>query len=263
MSDNAPTQSTSDNNEEQVQTLLDEAEALRLAEDQELMISKEEAEARQYLEDQNALIDKAEAELMAVPPADEPTEVADQLTPIFVYGTLKKGHHNAKVLLATSKFVGVDSTLTRYRMRCVGFPRVWKDKKDGHSIEGELYLVNDEILGRLDTLEGVPRHYERKSVQLEKYGQAWMYVMPAGRSETDGVPVSPEPDGKLRWNKPLYREPVRLKASEISAAFEILALFTLTLEGLLEGDMTRETAKQHIGDKIKPAKDFCENIGFL
>jgi gamma-glutamylcyclotransferase (GGCT)/AIG2-like uncharacterized protein YtfP len=51
---------------------------------------------------------------------------------------------------------------------------------DPTHIIGELYLVSEDVLKRLDTLEGHPHHYNRTLVQIEngtEVREAFMYVM--------------------------------------------------------------------------------------
>ncbi len=85
---------------------------------------------------------------------------------VFVYGTLKAGHGNHR-LLETSKFLGEATTLPRYRLYdCGHFPCLVDAGTDGCAIQGEVYEVDYEVLTDLDRLEGVPRHYQRKEIKL-------------------------------------------------------------------------------------------------
>jgi gamma-glutamylcyclotransferase (GGCT)/AIG2-like uncharacterized protein YtfP len=84
---------------------------------------------------------------------------------VFVYGTLKRGHHNHRVLGPNPQFVGNAITNTKYKMLDAGFPvllALTKDDKDeGHFVEGEVYDVDADIAKRLDQLEGKGRMYNR------------------------------------------------------------------------------------------------------
>lgn len=82
---------------------------------------------------------------------------------VFVYGTLKKGHHNHRVLGPNPKFVGHAITNTKYVMHDAGFPVLLVPAKDeeGHFVEGEVYDVDLVTAARLDQLEGKGRMYDR------------------------------------------------------------------------------------------------------
>lgn len=90
---------------------------------------------------------------------------------VFTYGTLKKNYYNHH-LLETSEFIGNAVTKPFYRLYNLGsFPGLKEDKKNGKAIQGELYLVNDETLKRLDRLEGTPYLYVRKDLQIENVSE--------------------------------------------------------------------------------------------
>jgi gamma-glutamylcyclotransferase (GGCT)/AIG2-like uncharacterized protein YtfP len=75
---------------------------------------------------------------------------------VFVYGTLKQGYGNNR-LLSKAKFI----------MFGHGFPVVFKDD-GGHKIIGEIYDIGDngKILADLDALEGEGAMYDRKEVSV-------------------------------------------------------------------------------------------------
>lgn len=90
---------------------------------------------------------------------------------VFVYGTLKQGYGNHRLLTEAEKLgTAIVQDVTLYDM---GFP-VAIDS-DGDFVTGEVYRVDDEeTMQRLDWLEGYPSFYDRKLVDTE-HGQAWMY----------------------------------------------------------------------------------------
>lgn len=94
---------------------------------------------------------------------------------VFVYGTLKKGgryHH----LLEDSEFLGDDDTVDSYTLRSLGpFPGVTLESCI--KIKGELYSINENILKKLDILEGYPHFYNRIIIGLESGNNAWMYYL--------------------------------------------------------------------------------------
>lgn len=84
---------------------------------------------------------------------------------IFVYGTLKRGIHNHS-LLADSIYHGEGQTVEKFRMLLPSFPVILPDE-NGYPVKGELYQVDDEVLHRLDRLEGEGYVYHRKPVTIQ------------------------------------------------------------------------------------------------
>lgn len=124
---------------------------------------------------------------------------------VFVYGSLKRGCGNHHVLGSSVK-VADAVTLGRYSMRSGGFPVVLKSNPNGR-VTGEVYRVGEEILERLDRLEGNGAFYLREMVDLEladgSFASAWMYV---GMDQSGAVwgkffPVAPVAD-RLTWVLP-------------------------------------------------------------
>ena len=78
---------------------------------------------------------------------------------VFVYGTLKRGFYNHRLLREMdAKFLG--EALTREPMRMVlgeyGIPYLMRGEADGSAVvPGELWEVGDEGLDALDVLEGI------------------------------------------------------------------------------------------------------------
>lgn len=85
---------------------------------------------------------------------------------VFVYGTLKKGYGNHR-LLADKSLVGVGATDIRYNMIAGGFP-VIMTADDGLPVKGEVYDITGDIpcLDSLDRLEGEGVMYHRREVPV-------------------------------------------------------------------------------------------------
>jgi|APSaa5957512493_1039668.scaffolds.fasta_scaffold70672_1 gamma-glutamylcyclotransferase (GGCT)/AIG2-like uncharacterized protein YtfP len=84
---------------------------------------------------------------------------------IFIYGTLKKGECREECI--SGVFLGIRKTLPQYKLFNVGsYPALIEDRKEGISIEGELWAVNEECLKNLDLIEGHPHLYKRQPVSL-------------------------------------------------------------------------------------------------
>lgn len=101
-------------------------------------------------------------------------------TIVFVYGTLKSGHGNNR-LLDNASYFGA-ATVKGYGLIDGIIP--YAERRDGHQVVGELYLVRDQrTMNDLDRLEGYPYHYGRDYVMATtaegnfRYG-CWMYVAP-------------------------------------------------------------------------------------
>ena len=96
---------------------------------------------------------------------------------VFVYGTLRKSHGNHQ-LLEGAHYYGVGNTLHKYSIYLVGGYPYAISTEPRYPIVGELYGVNDEILKKLDKLEGHPIYYARNEVIVivdnVEY-TAWMY----------------------------------------------------------------------------------------
>ena len=79
---------------------------------------------------------------------------------VFVYGTLKRGFGNHR-LLEKAKYLGDYKTIDKYTMLSLGaFPAVVLEQETSR-ISGEIFLINKTILQNLDFLEGYPEFYNR------------------------------------------------------------------------------------------------------
>lgn len=138
--------------------------------------------------------------------ANEPTHYV-----VFVYGTLKQGYHNARVLGRGAEFLGKAVTCPRYQMIDVGCPVIIENEalyQDTYPVAGELYRIEAEALPRLDRLESEGRMYDRKVIECTLKGNETttqscsIYVGCAHWSQRHGRPVPPNPDGELEWTRP-------------------------------------------------------------
>jgi len=128
---------------------------------------------------------------------------------VFVYGTLKSGFRN-HYLLEDCEYSGSAVTVPTYRMIENGFPVILPDP-DGRPLAGEIYVIDDDTLARLDQLEREGSSYDRKliDVALALAGgeqlptKAFIYV---GREDRFGEAFASEPRyenvnerGELDW----------------------------------------------------------------
>lgn len=98
---------------------------------------------------------------------------------VFVYGTLKQGHGNNR-LLRTSTLIGRCLVKVPFSFVSLGgFPGLVRTNPPPASrdVGGEVWEVDDVTLGRLDMLEGHPDFYERLQIETP-FGTAWTYTLP-------------------------------------------------------------------------------------
>jgi gamma-glutamylcyclotransferase (GGCT)/AIG2-like uncharacterized protein YtfP len=96
---------------------------------------------------------------------------------VAVYGTLRKGQRN-NLLLNTSIFLGEDIIKESFEMYDLGhYPGVIIGN---NNITVEVYDINEQILKRLDYLEGYIENnktnlYDRIKINT-KFGEAYIYI---------------------------------------------------------------------------------------
>jgi gamma-glutamylaminecyclotransferase len=117
-------------------------------------------------------------------------------TVLFLYGTLKTGGQSNH-LLAGAEFLGPARTLSLYRLYGIGWhPGLVLDRANGVSIHGELWAVDDALLGRLDEYEGVPSYFTREAIAIaDHFGEVQAYFF-------NGV-VPTDARGGDRWPLPV------------------------------------------------------------
>lgn len=110
---------------------------------------------------------------------------------VFVYGTLRSGYGN-NVLLHNATFLG--EATTNGVMYSMGYiPFVSLTTQEG-TVHGEVYEINEDILRRLDQLEGYNIHqpdrsfYNRSLVNTLPYGEAFIYHIDTHDSERNKIP---------------------------------------------------------------------------
>lgn len=137
------------------------------------------------------------------------------MTPIFVYGTLKKGHGNNRVITEhPHEFVGEAVTNDKFFLYDGGFPRMSKSAKPVAAlsanqvygrkapVKGEVWLVDEAGLLACDRLEGHPTFYNREKIGVKitsmprpQFMTPWAYLIVG---VPNGAPASPQ-KGILQW----------------------------------------------------------------
>jgi len=118
----------------------------------------------------------------------------DATNRVFVYGTLRAGESNHRVLQGAQL---LDFTRSAPHFRLVnlgGFPAMVADGTT--EIVGELYAVDSAILARLDRLEGHPDFYRRTDIPLEGGAHAQAYLLRA--AQVRGKPTIASGDWRKR-----------------------------------------------------------------
>lgn len=116
-------------------------------------------------------------------------------TKLFIYGSLKRGFDNHKLLTRSALCRGKATTRAKfvlYEERFGNYP-IMTRKPFAH-IEGELYEIRtQELLDDLDRFEGVPEYYDRISIQVIYQGRivnAETYLVKDYQADADQKPLS-------------------------------------------------------------------------
>lgn len=90
---------------------------------------------------------------------------------LFVYGSLKKGFDNNKLLEKSTKRLGKASTVGKFGMFEDSFGNYpYLVKKPINRISGELYEIKrKDLLDQIDEFEGAPDYYQRKKIKVKTH----------------------------------------------------------------------------------------------
>jgi gamma-glutamylcyclotransferase (GGCT)/AIG2-like uncharacterized protein YtfP len=105
----------------------------------------------------------------------------DHDSPVFVYGSLKRGQPNHR-LLAQAEFLACGRTQPQFALFDLGaYPGLVRDSSAPQAIEGELYRVSGLLLAELDRFEDNGRLYRRELLPIRSLGddrehEAWAYL---------------------------------------------------------------------------------------
>jgi len=94
---------------------------------------------------------------------------------VFVYGTLKKGFHNHR-LLEGCEFIGTRSVSGFTLIDLGAFPGMVASPGE---VTGEVYEIDDETLARLDQLESEGSFYKRVKINIDGDDvSTYLYMLP-------------------------------------------------------------------------------------
>lgn len=90
---------------------------------------------------------------------------------LFVYGSLKKGFDNHRLLEKSTKRLGKATTINKFGMFEDSFGNYpYLITKPISKINGELYQINrKELLQEIDEFEGAPDYYQRKKIKVKTH----------------------------------------------------------------------------------------------
>lgn len=119
---------------------------------------------------------------------------------VFVYGTLMRGEPNHRWLDGARLLDGAARTAPSYELHDLGdFPAL---ALEGDSaVSGELYLVDEQGLARLDELEAHPELYSRENIRLDQGTSAVAYAMSRSLLAKHSLGVIREGDWRLRISR--------------------------------------------------------------
>lgn len=90
---------------------------------------------------------------------------------LFVYGSLKKGFDNHRLLEKSAKRLGKAKTVSKFGMFEDSFGNYpYLVSEPISKVEGELYEINrKELLEKIDEFEGAPDYYQRKRIKVKSH----------------------------------------------------------------------------------------------
>lgn len=113
---------------------------------------------------------------------------------LFVYGSLKKGFDNHKLLEKYTKRLGKASTVGKFGMFEDSFGNYpYLIKKPISRVDGELYEIKrKELLEKIDEFEGAPDYYQRKKIKVKTHhgvNFAYTYIREGADMPVDQKPL--------------------------------------------------------------------------
>jgi len=113
---------------------------------------------------------------------------------LFVYGSLKKGFDNDKLLEKSTRRLGKALTVGKFGMFEDSFGNYpYLIKKPINRIIGELYEIQrKELLDQIDEFEGAPDYYQRKKIKVKAHHGvqfAYAYIREGIETPEDQIPL--------------------------------------------------------------------------
>ena len=123
------------------------------------------------------------------------------ITTIAVYGTLKRGYGNNRLLTSWATFLGEDFVPFN-KIRGTGFPIAKFHGADGTKLlKVEIFAITSpETLQRVDALEGHPQWYKRTPVVTESGKNVEIYDMASQDFEDDSSRFAIQGTNTFEWS---------------------------------------------------------------
>lgn len=74
---------------------------------------------------------------------------------VFAYGSLMKGYYGYKTIMQSAEFLGEASVNGDLRFFCSDYPVLVHKPKNGKTVKGELYRVDEETMDKIRKYEGI------------------------------------------------------------------------------------------------------------
>ena len=135
---------------------------------------------------------------------------------VFVYGSLKRGFHNHPILyrggalyqgpaITVSPYLMLSGSMFPFLLNPAAFIRKTSVEGIIGRTKGELYIVREPLLARLDALEGHPDFYRREQVMIKadrgSVIVAWVYFLQTDPADIAAPIVKPDADGFVEWTQ--------------------------------------------------------------
>ena len=114
---------------------------------------------------------------------------------LFVYGTLKKGYGNHRII-KKAKYIGDFISVDKFDLSGYGLPELYPNKH-GKQVRGEIYELREHDFISTDMLEGNGHFYQREIKRFwnnDRAINAWIYII-----LSPGSPIEVE-DRVIDWN---------------------------------------------------------------
>lgn len=123
---------------------------------------------------------------------------------VFVYGTLKSGFHNNRLLTSNkAECLGIAWTVDKCRLWAHGFPMIKvanEDEPESGHVMGEVWKVNDYCVADLDRLEDEGGMYRRIGLMVQNGAGQVLADTYIWNQPTDGIrKVLPNAEGFINW----------------------------------------------------------------
>jgi gamma-glutamylaminecyclotransferase len=105
------------------------------------------------------------------------TEKPEEFVYLFVYGTLKSGYSNNRLMANCTLYLKNARTEPGFTLYGTGIPFMVREFQSS-GVKGEVWKVPMSQLPAIDRLEGHPEWYRREEIKLDTGIKVWAYLNP-------------------------------------------------------------------------------------